>query len=116
MDHKNLMCGNFNTERVMQWRLILEEYDPELRYKKGENNIVANALSCLDMVPEPCKTAEVLEPDVIAAMYAAEEEGDSPVEFPLSCTEIAHHQASDPEVKKLLLEKGRIDRSYIPFR
>ena len=44
-DHKNLTCKNFNTARVMRWRLILEEYGPELRYTKGENNIVADALS-----------------------------------------------------------------------
>ena len=49
-DHKNLTCKHFNTERVMRWRLVLEEYGPELRYIKGENNIVADALSRLDMV------------------------------------------------------------------
>jgi hypothetical protein len=36
-DHKNLTCANFNTERVMRWRLLLEEYGPELHYIKGEN-------------------------------------------------------------------------------
>ena len=31
-DHKNLTHQTFNTERVMRWRLILEEYGPELIY------------------------------------------------------------------------------------
>ena len=52
-DHKNLTCNNFNTERVMRWRLILKEYGPELRYIKGEANVVADALSRLD---EQCHT------------------------------------------------------------
>jgi hypothetical protein len=104
-DHKNLTCKKFNTECVMQWRLILEEYGPELRYIKGENNIVDDALSCLDMVPEPRETAEVLEPGVMAALYAAEEGEDFPKEFPLSYAEIEHRQSTDPEVQKLLREK-----------
>ena len=33
----------------MCWRLILEEFGPELKYIKGENNVVADALSRLDM-------------------------------------------------------------------
>ena len=33
----------------MRWRLILEEFGPELKYIKGENNVVADALSSLDM-------------------------------------------------------------------
>ena len=32
----------------MRWRLILEEFGPELKYIKGENNIVANDLSRLE--------------------------------------------------------------------
>ena len=51
-DHKNLTCKNFNTERVICWRLVLEEYGPELKYIKGEHNVVADALSCLDMIKE----------------------------------------------------------------
>jgi hypothetical protein len=41
-DHKNLTCKNFNTERVMRWRLVLEQYGPELRHVPGEHNIVAD--------------------------------------------------------------------------
>ena len=33
----------------MRWRLILEEFGPELKYIKGENNVVANTLSRLEM-------------------------------------------------------------------
>ena len=48
-DHKNLTYKLFNTERVMRWRLILEEFVPELKYIKGEHTIVSDALSCLEM-------------------------------------------------------------------
>ena len=33
----------------MSWQLIIEEFGPELKYITGENNVVANALSCLEM-------------------------------------------------------------------
>ena len=50
-DHQNLTYKNFNTERVMRWRLILEEFNPKLTYIKGANNVVVDALSRLDMKP-----------------------------------------------------------------
>ena len=34
----------FNRERDMRWRLILEEFGPEIKYIKGENNVVDDAL------------------------------------------------------------------------
>ncbi len=34
----------------MRWRLIIEEFSPELVYIQGERNIVADALSRLDIV------------------------------------------------------------------
>ena len=49
-DHKNLTYKSFNTERVMRWWLILEEFSPELIYIKGSKNIVADALSRLDKI------------------------------------------------------------------
>ena len=49
-DHKNLIQSalGYTCNRVYRWRLILEEYDPEILYIKGENNIVADAISCLE--------------------------------------------------------------------
>ena len=34
---------------MMYWRIILKEFGPELKYIKGENNVVADALSRLEM-------------------------------------------------------------------
>ena len=40
IDHKNRTHNSFNTKRVMLWRIILEEFGPELKYIKGENNLL----------------------------------------------------------------------------
>ena len=44
-DNKNLTCQKLNTNRVLRWRLIIEEYGPDIEYIKGEKNIVADTLS-----------------------------------------------------------------------
>ena len=44
-DNKKLTCKNFNTYRVLKWRLILEDYGPDIEYIKGEKNIVSDNLS-----------------------------------------------------------------------
>jgi hypothetical protein len=48
-DHQNLTYKQFNTEHVMRWQLILEAYGPELIYLPGKKNIVADALSRLNI-------------------------------------------------------------------
>ena len=35
-DHQNLTYKTFNTERVMRWRMIAEQYGATLHYIKGE--------------------------------------------------------------------------------
>jgi hypothetical protein len=48
-DHKHLTYKTFNTERVMRWRLVLEEFGPDLQYIKDTHNVVANVLSRLSI-------------------------------------------------------------------
>ena len=48
-DHKNILYGNLSNDRITRWRLLLEEYGPKFEHVKGKDNIVADALSRLDM-------------------------------------------------------------------
>ena len=52
-DHKNLIQDalGLTSDRVYRWRLLLEEYGPEIRYIKGIDNTVADALSRLEYDP-----------------------------------------------------------------
>jgi len=87
-DHKNLVHKHFNTERVMRWRLLLEEFGPKLTHVKGSNNMVADALSRLEMAEEE------LSAEAFANELANEEE-DFPTGCPLSYKEIAFRQDKD---------------------
>ncbi|KAG7345184.1 hypothetical protein IV203_032715 [Nitzschia inconspicua] len=46
-DHKNLMhqMTKFTTQRVLRWRLLLDEFGATLHYKKESTNFIADALS-----------------------------------------------------------------------
>ena len=57
-DHANLTYKHFNSDRVMRWRLFIEEYSPDLQYIKGENNVVADALSRLPQISTSCEDNE----------------------------------------------------------
>ena len=43
-DHKNLTVEKFTTERVLRWRLMLEEYGSKIKYIKGPDNDAKYAL------------------------------------------------------------------------
>jgi len=48
-DHMNIVYGNLTNDRIVRWRLLLEEFGPEYRHIAGKDNAVADALSRLDM-------------------------------------------------------------------
>ena len=52
-DHKNLVQDalGLSSDCVYHWRLLLEEFGPNIVYIKGIDNTVADAISCLDYNP-----------------------------------------------------------------
>ena len=63
------MCKAFNSDRVMQWRLYIEEYSPDLQYVRGEKNVVADALSRLDMDEKPSLNKALITEEMCSDWY-----------------------------------------------
>ncbi len=59
-DHANLMRDalGLTSDRVYQWRLLLEKYRPKIIYIKGSHNTMADAVSRLEYDPSVNQTAE----------------------------------------------------------
>jgi hypothetical protein len=57
-DHKNIVYGKLSNDRIVRWRLLLEEYGPEYVHIKGKDNIVADALSRLDITQNNSEHSE----------------------------------------------------------
>ena len=89
-DHKNLEKVNStaSSQRAMRWRILLEEFSPEIVYIKGDDNTVADALSRL---PRKGKT---------------QENGDT------GCSETHHHAQMCLAMRKFT-EHGHSEESYV---
>ena len=104
-DHKNLTYKVFNTQRVMRWRLIIEEFGPTLVYLKGENNPVADALSRLHLEPPPkseCNdtVAEMPSSQKLAKAFPIKEEDVPTWTLPISFKLLYREQVKDNNLKK----------------
>jgi hypothetical protein len=44
-DHQNTLYNKLSSDRIIRWRLLLEEYGPEYVHVSGKDNVVADALS-----------------------------------------------------------------------
>jgi hypothetical protein len=79
----------------MRWRLIIEEYSPELIYLKGESNIVADALSRLELTPSNSQEKnDQTSHDIhyLADHFGLEDDDLPPDAYPLQYKTIAHYQ------------------------
>ena len=95
-DHKNLMFTQFNTKRVLRWRMVLEEYGPELIYIKGQDNVVADALLRLDLIPDDESPPSKEHDDVTINDYMNIHRDELPEDiYPLRMSLISAEQRKD---------------------
>ena len=103
-DHKNLVYKTFNTERVMRWRLLIEEFGPELRYIKGELNVVADVLSRLDLKEEEFS---------LDAFALDEVEKDG---YPLAYSILVREQQADKTLSAKIRELEKVEATDVKDR
>ena len=89
-DHSNLtFLGSSNLQRAQRWRLLIDEYSPEIVYVKGEENKCADFLSRVHYMQE--STEECLD------------------QYPLESQIVARHQKGDQKIAQILqsLREGK---------
>lgn len=52
IDHKNLTFAHFNTQFVLRWCNMVEEYAPNLYYLEGKLNVLVDEFSLLPRFDE----------------------------------------------------------------
>jgi hypothetical protein len=95
------------TAVVMRWRLVLEEFGSDLQCIKGERNVVADALSRLEIDNKQ----EIFN---ISECFGYDDDDLPPSSFPLRCEDIAKAQLDNPAL--LLKLKTNKDFGEATFR
>ena len=60
-DHRNLTFTNLTSQRVLCWRLYIEEFTPTFHFIQGTDNTIADALSRLPIRPSISSESPLLE-------------------------------------------------------
>ena len=99
-DHKNLIYDDLKTERVLRWRLLMEEFGVKITYIKGVENIVADVLSRYPTSNDPESEHPAPNSSEMSELFAA---NDLPATaFPLSFQILGTAQQQDPSTQTLV--------------
>lgn len=97
-DHRNWTHDKtYRNQRVLRWRMTIEDYVPIFHYVKGPDNVVADALSRLPI--DPVAPEESF--NVIAECFDASPTTWRRFQQPITIAEIGRKQKKDKHVQQL---------------
>lgn len=104
-DHLNLLYNKLASNRLIRWRMMLEEFGPKIEHVAGKNNVVADALSRLEITYKDAdEIATDEEKPQLTYMTAREAKSEN---FPMSPNLIHKEQKKDKELQ----QKKKDDKS-----
>ena len=109
-DHRNITFNRLNTQRVVRWRLFLEEFSPIFHYIKGETNTLADALSRLSISEGQDLDTSRNEPRNPMDLYKAPLSFDTVEYDPL---QTFHTMVMDEELSECFIHLP--DQAGVPF-
>ena len=114
-DHKNLTYDNsdYSSDRVLRQRLVLEEYGAQVKYIKGEKNVVADSLSRLPIYEE-CNSIREADGNQECLLNRRVFEDQTPC--PISYNNIKMAQQADKKIKELLQKEEFSLKDYGDFK
>ena len=107
-DHQNLIYHDQQTDRVLRWRLLIEEFGVDIKYIKGVKNIVADVLSRYPTNNNPLKRAEAPTSETLSEMFA-QTTLDREV-FPVNFSVLASFQQRDQDLQALVETDPNVSR------
>ena len=118
-DHKNLTYDNLNTQRVIRWRLYIEEFNPKFHYIKGKDNVIADYLSRAPLLPDDVPQFESAKANIDDELgISSGLSHDAPASSSLFCSpEIYACIAKAPEVIDcFVMSESDIDTCFMTSR
>jgi hypothetical protein len=97
-DHLNLLYTKLASNRLIRWRMMLEEFGPQIEHVAGTNNVVADALSRLEITHKDSDEIATDERNPQLTYMTAREANSE--QFPMSPILIHKEQMKDKELQQ----------------
>ena len=96
-DHKNLTYHDTTSDRVLRWALLMEEFSPRIEYIKGHHNVVADALSRLEIDEDTDSSPPTATAEANAQLFGM---SVNEYTFPLAIERLYEAQKKDQDMVK----------------